>query len=100
MPHRYGPNQGFEQDMRRVFFFDHHPLLEQWDKLGDGIIQAHLTFVHQHHDRRASEHLRHRSDPEHVVFADRLPRLHIGIAKEVFVVNFAVLVRNQANHAR
>jgi hypothetical protein len=42
-------NQGFQQDMRRVPFFDDHPFPELRYKPGDGIIQADFTFVHQHH---------------------------------------------------
>ena len=86
--------------MGLVFFFDHHPFVELRDKLRDRIVQADFAFVHQHHDGRAGEHFGHRSDPEHVVFADRLLRLDIGIAEQIFVVNLAVLVGDDADDAR
>ena len=45
MPQRDGPDQGFQQDMIRIFFGNDHPFGEFRNVIGDGIIQAQLTAL-------------------------------------------------------
>jgi hypothetical protein len=65
-----------------------------------GIVQAHFAFVRQHHDGRPGKHLGHRSDPEHVVFADEFLRRDVGVAEQILVANLAALVGDNADDAR
>jgi hypothetical protein len=91
-------DRGLQQDVGRVFFLDDHPLAELRDKFCHRIVQAHLAFVNQHHDGRPDEHLRHRSHPENIIFADRFPGLDISVTNQVFVMHLALLVGNDADH--
>src|SRR6185503_14118001 len=93
-------NEGLEEHMVRILFRNHHPIGELRNELCDRIVEAHLAFVHEHHDRRAREHLRHRRDPKHVVVTHRFLRIDIGVAEEVLAMNLACLVRNDADEAR
>ncbi len=97
---RHGSNQTLQQSVILILFFHHHPFRQLWNVIGDGIIQGNFAFIHQHHNGCADEHLGHGSDPKHIVFADRLLRLDISIAEEVFVMNLPGLVGNNGYDTR
>ncbi len=97
---RDGANRGFQEEVGIVFFFDNHPFLEQRDVLAHGIVQTDLAFVHEHHDGGTGEHLRHRRDPEDVVFTDRILRFDIRVSEQVLVVNLPALIGNDADDSR
>jgi len=70
-----------------VLFRDDHPFPKLRYKPGDGIIQADLAFIRQHHDRGAGEHLVIEAIQKHVVFAHRLFRVDIGKPDDVLAMN-------------
>ena len=100
VPDRDGTHRGLQQDVRSVFFLDDHPLAQLRDVLADGIVQADLALVHEHHRGRPREHLRHRRDPEDVVLGDRLLRLDVRVAEQVSVMDLPILVGDDADGPR